>query len=161
MTCSSSRQRAVAAAKIGYREKKLILNPSNDDLKNSELELIVAGTKEGVLMVESEVKELSEKIMLDAVMFAHKEFQPIIKFIDYFAKEKNPTPLEYKDENTEKILKDVYEKIKKEYESKIKEAYNEKDKSLRSEKLSIIRNDILEKFVTKVKGTYLLIFICD
>ena len=139
----------VAAAKIGYREKKLILNPSNDDLKNSELELIVAGTKEGVLMVESEVKELSEKIMLDAVMFAHKEFQPIIKFIDSFAKEKNPTPLEYKDENTEKILKDVYEKIKKEYESKIKEAYNEKDKSLRSEKLSIIRNDILEKFVTE------------
>jgi len=139
----------VAAAKIGYREKKLILNPSNDDLKNSELELIVAGTKEGVLMVESEVKELSEKIMLDAVMFAHKEFQPIIKFIDSFAKEKNPTPIEYKDENTEKILKDVYEKIKKEYESKIKEAYNEKDKSLRSEKLSIIRNDILEKFVTE------------
>ena len=51
----------VAAAKVGYSDKKFILNPSNEDLKKSDLELIVAGTKDGVLMVESEVKELSEK----------------------------------------------------------------------------------------------------
>ena len=58
--------------------KKFVLNPSNSQLENSDLELIVAGTKDGVLMVESEVKQLTEKIMLDAVMFAHKEFQDVI-----------------------------------------------------------------------------------
>ena len=81
-------QSTVAAAKVGYIDKKFVLNPSKLQLENSDLELVVAGTKDGVLMVESEVKELSEKTMLDAVMFAHKEFQDVIKFIENFAKSK-------------------------------------------------------------------------
>ena len=65
-------------------DKKFSLNPSNLEIENSDLELVVAGTKDGVLMVESQVKQLSEKVMLDAVMFAHKEFQNVIKFIESF-----------------------------------------------------------------------------
>ena len=98
-------QSTVAAAKVGYIDKKFILNPSNTQLENSDLELIVAGTKDGVLMVESEVKELSEKTMLDAVMFAHKEFQDVIKFIETFAKGKKIPEIKYKDENVDKNLK--------------------------------------------------------
>ena len=138
----------VAAAKVGYSSKKFILNPSKEDLKESDLDLIVAGTKDGVLMVESEVKELSEKEMLDAVMFAHKEFQNVIKFIDTFVKERKIVPIEYKNENTDNLLNDLYKKIQTNYQSKFKEAYKEKDKSLRSDKLEDIRNNILEELIT-------------
>ncbi len=58
-----------------------VLNPLMNDAENTELDLVVAGTKEGVLMVESEAKELSESVMLDAVMFGHKNFQPVIDLI--------------------------------------------------------------------------------
>ena len=142
-------QSTVAAAKVGYIDKKFVLNPSNADLENSDLDLIVAGTKDGVLMVESQVKELSEKEMLDAVMFAHHEFQTVIKFIDSFAKENKTVLLEYKNDNQENILKDLYQKIDKKYNSEFKTAYKEKEKSTRSEKLEIIRNKIFEDFISE------------
>ena len=104
-------QSTVAAAKVGYIDKKFVLNPSKSQLENSDLELVVAGTKDGVLMVESEVKELPEKIMLDAVMFAHKEFQDVIKFIETFAKGKKVSEIEYKNENADKNSKDLFSKI--------------------------------------------------
>ena len=141
-------EETVASAKVGYVDKKFVLNPSNEDLEKSDLDLMVAGTKDGVLMVESEVKELSEKEMLDAVMFAHKEFQSIIKFIDAFIKEKEVVKIEYKNENTDNLLKDLYKKVQKNYQSKFIEAYKEKEKSLRSNKLEDIRNKILEELIT-------------
>ena len=71
----------VGAARVGYINGEYVLNPTNDEMKNSKLDLIVAGTKEGVLMVESEAHELSEEIMLNAVMFGWKGFQPVIDAI--------------------------------------------------------------------------------
>ena len=140
-------QSTVAAAKVGYIDKKFVLNPSNSQLENSDLELIVAGTKDGVLMVESEVKQLTEKIMLDAVMFAHKEFQDAIKFIETFAKGKKVSQTEYKDENVDKNLKDLFNKIEKSYKDEFIKAYKEKDKSIRSDALSTIRKKIIDEFV--------------
>ena len=140
-------QSTVAAAKVGYKDKKFLLNPSKLELEDSDLDLVVAGTKDGVLMVESEVKELSEKVMLDAVMFAHSEFQSVIKFIDDFAKEKKVAKIEYKDENLEKNLKDLLSKIEKNYKNDFVKAYSEKDKSIRTETLSIIRKKIIDEFV--------------
>ena len=142
-------QSTVAAAKVGYIDKKFVLNPSNSQLENSDLELVVAGTKEGVLMVESEVKELPEKTMLDAVMFAHKEFQDVIKFIETFAKENEIIKIEYENENIDKILKDLKQKIEKGYLSDFTKAYKEKDKSTRSNLLSDIRQKILEEFFSE------------
>ena len=142
-------QATVSAAKVGYIENKFVLNPSNSQLENSDLDLVVAGTKEGVLMVESEVKELSEKIMLDAVMFAHKEFQEVIKFIESFAKEKDITKIEFKNDNVDKILKDLYGKIEKKYMSEFTKAYKEKDKSKRSNLLSDIRLKITDEFISE------------
>jgi len=71
----------IAAARVGYAAGEYILNPTLEQTKTSELELVVAGTAEGVLMVESEAKELSEEIMLGAVEFGHKAFQPVIQGI--------------------------------------------------------------------------------
>ena len=81
-------QSTVAAAKVGYIDKKFVLNPSNLQLENSDLELIVAGTNEGVLMVESEVKQLPEKTMLDAVMFAHKNSKVLLSLLKLLQKVK-------------------------------------------------------------------------
>ena len=140
-------QSTVAAAKVGYIDKKFVLNPSNSQLENSDLELIVAGTKDGVLMVESQVKQLTEKIMLDAVMFAHKEFQDVIKFIETFTKGKKVSQIEYKDANVDKNLKDLFNKIKKNYKDEFIKAYKEKDKSIRSDALSTIRKKIIDEFI--------------
>ncbi|HLY45115.1 MAG TPA: polyribonucleotide nucleotidyltransferase [Stellaceae bacterium] len=71
----------IAGARVGYIDGQYVLNPTLDDLPRSKLDLIVAGTGEGVLMVESEAKELSEEVMLGAVTFGHKGFQPVIDAI--------------------------------------------------------------------------------
>lgn len=77
----------VAAARVGYIEGEYVINPSPKDLLQSRLDLVVAGTEEGVLMVESEAHELSEDIMLGAIKFGHASFQPIIKMIESLKKE--------------------------------------------------------------------------
>ena len=71
----------IAAARVGYVEGKYVLNPLQENLPDSALDLVVAGTAEGVLMVESEAKELSEEIMLGAVTFGFEQFQPVIRAI--------------------------------------------------------------------------------
>ncbi len=72
----------IGAAKVGYKNGQYILNPSTTELVDSELELVVAGTKSAVLMVESEAKELSEDVMLGAVMFGHQQMQIAIDTIN-------------------------------------------------------------------------------
>src|SRR5579872_5613158 len=71
----------IGAARVGYVDGQYVLNPLQDKLPESALELVVAGTAEGVLMVESEAKELSEEVMLGAVTFGHQSFQPVIQAI--------------------------------------------------------------------------------
>ncbi|MFN8927409.1 MAG: polyribonucleotide nucleotidyltransferase, partial [Rhodospirillales bacterium] len=71
----------VAAARVGYKDGQYILNPTLDQINDLDLDLVVAGTQDGVLMVESEAKELSEEVMLGAVMFGHRSFQPVIQAI--------------------------------------------------------------------------------
>jgi polyribonucleotide nucleotidyltransferase len=71
----------IGGARVGYANGEFMLNPTSDQLLDSELDMFVAGTGDAVLMVESEAKELPEKLMLDAVMFAHRGFQPVIDAI--------------------------------------------------------------------------------
>src|ERR1051326_4977833 len=71
----------IAGCRVGYIDGEYVLNPTLDRLPNSQLDLVVAGTGEGVLMVESEAKELSEEVMLGAVTFGHRSFQPVIEAI--------------------------------------------------------------------------------
>src|ERR1700761_113985 len=96
----------IAAARVGYQDGQYILNPTQDQMKTTQLDLVLAGTSEGVLMVESEAQELSEEIMLGAVTFGHQSFQPVIEAIIQLAEHaaKEPWPLsEPSDE--EKALK--------------------------------------------------------
>src|SRR5476651_151564 len=84
----------VGAARVGYIKGEIKVNPTIDEMKDSSLDLVVAGTGEAVLMVESEAKELSEEIMLGAVMAGHKAFQPVIEAIIRLAERAAKEPRE-------------------------------------------------------------------
>ena len=130
----------IGACRVGWDGKNYILNPTTEQMQDKTLDLVVAGTTEGVLMVESEASELSEEIMLGAVDFGHKEMSSVIKAIidlaEVAAKEPRPLPEEPKE-------KDEYSKIIKPFQKKFEKAYKEMDKSKRSKMLSEIRSDII------------------
>uniref|UniRef100_UPI0038CC0C6A polyribonucleotide nucleotidyltransferase n=1 Tax=Acidithiobacillus ferrivorans TaxID=160808 RepID=UPI0038CC0C6A len=77
----------IGAARVGYIDGQYVLNPSYSQLTTSQLDLVVSGTRQAVLMVESEAQQLSEEIMLEAVMFGHAQFQPVIETIEALARE--------------------------------------------------------------------------
>src|SRR6187397_2703114 len=82
----------IGAARVGFANNEFILNPTLDEMNESQLDLVVAGTKDAVLMVESEAKELPEEIMLGAVMFGHRHFQPVIEAIIQLAEKAAKEP---------------------------------------------------------------------
>ena len=121
----------LGASKVGKIKGKLVLNPSNEELLESTLDLVVAGTKQGVLMVESEAQELSEKDMLDAVVFGQQSYKPVLDLIIELAEEtaRDPWNLDEKNlENESKIVKEVYTE-------QIQKAYKIKDKTKRQDAL--------------------------
>ena len=119
-------QGPLAAARIGYINNELVLNPTLEAMKNSNLDLVVAGTKEGVLMVESEAKELPENIMLSAVEFGHESFQPILKLIEKLAKKAGKTAWELPKAAPE--VADIAKKVAKIAEKDLRKAYTTKAK---------------------------------
>ena len=122
----------VGASRVGFIDGKYVLNPSKKDLENSKLDLVVAGTKDAVLMVESEASGLTEQQMLDAVKFGHEGFVPVIKMIEDLAKEcKKPDWVVEK-----KDLSSVKKKLEKEFTKDLKKAFSIKDKQERSNLIS-------------------------
>jgi len=100
----------IGAARVGYIKGEIKVNPTIDELKDSELDLVVAGTSEAVLMVESEARELSEEVMLGAVMAGHQAFQPVIEAIIRLAERaaKEPRELTLADKSAvEKAVLDI------------------------------------------------------
>ena len=136
----------IGAARVGYQNGNYTINPTYSDLESSELDMVVAGTKDAVLMVESEASELSEEVMLGAVMYAHEQFQVVIDSVSEFAKEVGVSPREWiaPDEN-ESLLTS----IKSKFESQISEAYQTVDKMDRYEKMGEIKDAALEEFVSE------------
>src|SRR5580704_2859599 len=86
----------IGAARVGFMNDEYVLNPTLDEMVDTQLELVVAGTSDAVLMVESEARELSEEIMLGAVMFGHRHFQPVINAIIDLAEKAAKEPREVK-----------------------------------------------------------------
>ena len=124
----------VGASRVGFIEGKYVLNPSKDELKNSKLDLVVAGTKDAVLMVESEANGLTEEEMLNAVKFGHEGFVPIINTINELAAEcKKPDWIVEK-----KDLSEITKKLEEEFTDQLKEAFSTIDKQERSNKISEI-----------------------
>jgi len=122
----------VGASRVGFISGKYVLNPTKKELENSKLDLVVAGTKDAVLMVESEAKGLTEQQMLDAVKFGHEGFVPVIKMIEELAKEcKKPDWVVEK-----KDLSEVKKKLEGEFTKDLKKAFSIKDKQERSNLIS-------------------------
>ena len=136
----------IGAARVGYQDGNYTINPTYSDLESSELDMVVAGTKDAVLMVESEASELSEDIMLGAVMYAHEQFQVVIDSVAEFAKEVGVSPREWvAPEENESLLSS----IKSKFESQISEAYQTVDKMDRYEKMGEIKDAAVEEFVSE------------
>ena len=124
----------VGASRVGFIDGKYVLNPSKIELQKSKLDLVVAGTKDAVLMVESEAKGLTEEEMLNAVKFGHENFVPIIKMIEDLAAEcrKPDWQIEKKD------LTEIRKKLESEFTEDLKKAFSTRDKQDRSNQISEI-----------------------
>ncbi|MBH89994.1 MAG: polyribonucleotide nucleotidyltransferase [Magnetovibrio sp.] len=132
----------IGGCRVGYIDEEYVLNPTIENMKTTDLDLIVAGTNDGVLMVESEASELSEKIMLGAVSFGHKKFQPVIEAIIEMAEvcAKEPRQLPEPVQGSDEMIALIGEKA----EAGLREAYAEKDKMERQSKISACKNTVME-----------------
>src|SRR5919108_3162046 len=131
----------IGAARVGYIDGAYVLNPKAEQLPNSQLELVVAGTAEGVLMVESEAKELSEEVMLGAVNFGAVEYQHVINAIIDLAEQcaKEPWPLA--EESPEK--KAVWTALQV-FSDDLRAAYAEQSKQARTDKIDEVKKKAKE-----------------
>jgi len=132
----------LGAVKVGYDGEKYLLNPSTKELEDSSLDLVVAGTKNAVLMVESEAKELTEEIMLGAVNFGHEKMQTIIEAIDELCKEANVKKIEWTPEEADK---ESYNTLKDKYKTPLTEAYTITTKQDRNQAIAEIKNKATEE----------------
>ena len=132
----------LGAVKVGFHDDQYILNPSSTQLVSSKLDLTVAGTKNAVLMVESEADQLSEKQMLGAVNFGHENMQAIIKAIDELIGESGVSQQEAP---TQEDNSKLYNHIKSLYGDQISSAYQIIEKQDRYEKLSLLKEEIISK----------------
>ena len=145
----------LGAVKVGYEDGNYILNPTNEQLKSSLLDLTVAGTENAVMMVESEAKGLSEEIMLGAVNFGHKEMQSIIKAIDEIYTELKINQIEWEPTSLdEKSYNAFFEK----YKDKISSAYTITKKQERNNQLSEIKEEIISNEVNEDEDNSEMIF---
>ncbi len=124
----------VAGARVGFIDGAYVLNPTLDQMKGFKLDLVVAGTAEGVLMVESEAHELSEDVMLGAVEFGHKHFQPVIQAIIELAEHAAKEPWALAEPAPE--VAQLTTRISELARAPIAEAYQEKIKQVRQDKVS-------------------------
>ncbi|MBX6722914.1 MAG: polyribonucleotide nucleotidyltransferase, partial [Dactylosporangium sp.] len=133
----------IAGARVGYINGDYVLNPTLEQMKQTQLDLVVAGTAEGVLMVESEAQELSEDVMLGAVEFGHKSFQPVIQGIIELAERaaKEPWALEEPSE-AEMALKARIAELGR---APMAEAYKETQKLLRQAKVAEVKKQIVDQ----------------
>ncbi|MGB2474378.1 MAG: polyribonucleotide nucleotidyltransferase [Litorivicinaceae bacterium] len=131
----------LGVARVGFSEDgQYLLNPSFDELSESRLDMVVAGTKDAVLMVESEADELTEGQMLSAVMFAHKEFQVAINAIGDFGKKFGKDAWEWEAPTVNETL---FSQLKEQYQPRIVDAYQISEKMVRYNALGEIRSDAI------------------
>jgi polyribonucleotide nucleotidyltransferase len=135
----------IGAAKIGYADGRFILNPTIEQIKESQLELVVAGTRDAVMMVESEAKELPEETMLGAVMFGQRQFQPVIDLIIELAQEcaREPWNLDLADHGA------LLAELEQRYAAELRAAYAEPHKQLRHERVGAVKARVLAELAVE------------
>ncbi|KIP86897.1 polynucleotide phosphorylase/polyadenylase [Stenotrophomonas maltophilia] len=137
----------IAAAKVGYKNGEYILNPTVTELKDSELELVVAGTANAVLMVESEAALLSEEVMLGAVTFGHREMQKVINAINELTVEAGTKPSTW----VAPVKNDVLiSALQEAIGPRLGEAFQVRDKLQRRDAISAIKKDVFESLAGRV-----------
>jgi len=138
----------IAAARVGYIDGEYKLNPMIDEMPSSTLDLVVAGTRDAVLMVESEAQELNEQVMLGAVMFGHRGMQPvidaIIRLAERAAKEPRALP--------EDLHGSLREALKAEAGANLARAFQIREKHARRDAIAAIRDKLAEKYVGESDG---------
>jgi polyribonucleotide nucleotidyltransferase len=130
----------IGGARVGHINGEYILNPPLDEMPNTNLNLVVAGTRDGVMMVESEASQLSEEVMLGAVMFGHQGMQPVIDAIIELAEACAKEPREVPKEPEGKAA--LAERVKTSVEGDLRTAYKETAKTARLEKLNAARDRV-------------------
>jgi len=131
----------LGAARVGYKDGQYLLNPGMGELGTSQLDLVVAGTESAVLMVESEAKELSEEVMLGAVLFGHEQMQVVIQAIDALTAEVGNPKWDWQPPVPDQALVDA---VAQSGEAALAEAYTVQEKQARYARLSEVRNGIIE-----------------
>jgi polyribonucleotide nucleotidyltransferase len=119
----------IGAARVGMINGEFVLNPMLDEMANSDLDLVIAGTADAVMMVESEAKELSEKQMLEGVMFGHRGFQPVINAIIKLAEKCAKEPWDFQPPDKSKYV----DKVKALVEAEVRQAFATPEKQKRHE----------------------------
>ncbi len=132
----------IAGCRIGYKDGEYLLNPTTTDMADSELDLIMAGTGEGVLMVESEAKELSEAVMLGAVAFGHDSMKPVLEAIIGLAEACAKEPREISEPAPETAS--VHEKFAAQFTDQLIAAYQEPEKMARQNKVGAVKAAAIE-----------------
>ncbi len=140
----------IGAARVGYLNGEYVLNPTASQLKESELDLVVAATDKAVLMVESEAKELPEDVMLGSVVYGHEQMQAVINLINELAAEAGKEPWDWEPPATDNAL---IEKISAMAANDVNDAFKIKAKSERSAKLEEIKSRVLGELITEETST--------
>ncbi|MDA9763407.1 polyribonucleotide nucleotidyltransferase [Gammaproteobacteria bacterium] len=136
-------QGPLGAARVGFIDSNFVLNPSPAELENSMLDMVVAGTEDAVLMVESEASELSEDIMLGSVLFGHQEMQKVIKACSELRAKVNPTPWEFSEDT---VTAEFTSNVAESFTAEIATAFKIADKAERGDALHTIKDQISEKY---------------
>jgi polyribonucleotide nucleotidyltransferase len=139
----------IGAAKVGYKDGQYLLNPTASDLKESQLELVVAGTEKAVLMVESEAALLSEEVMLGAVMFGHQQMQTVIKAINELVAEVGAKEFPWQAPAPNTALIDA---VKGAVGDRLSKAFEIRIKPERKEAISAIRKDVHAQLAAQIEA---------
>lgn len=140
----------IAAVRVGYADGKYILNPSMKELETSDLDLVVAATEKAVLMVESQAAELSEEIMLKAILFGHQQMQGVIQSIKELAIEASKPAWDIK--TLVSMDAHVEQAIIQSIDTSLTEAYQIPEKFMRKFKLDEIRENTMAQWLDEEKG---------
>ena len=132
----------IGAARVGFINNEYVLNPTLDEMAESELDLVVAGTADAVLMVESEAKELNEDVMLGAVMFGHRHFQPVIQAIVDLAEKAAKEPREHKVADDSAVEKEMLGMV----EGDLRAAYGIARKQDRQNAVAAVKIRVMEHY---------------
>ncbi len=148
----------IGSCRVGYKNGEYLVNPTVSEMEGSALDLVVAGTMEGVLMVESEAKELPEDIMLGAVMAGWNAFQPVIKGIIGLAEQAAKEPWNVAEKDP--VIVALSEKIKAKFAGQLADAYKEKVKQVRYEKVGAVKEAAIAEFSSDEIGKDKISAIC-